>query len=73
MRRDEPRAFGKMIVAWANVHDTRIPIPKALKEWEGGLEGCGINPCDYDWRKWEKVDEADASEVDNAQRKQGDE
>ncbi|KAJ0114868.1 hypothetical protein J7T55_004610 [Diaporthe amygdali] len=66
LRREEPRDFEKMIVAWAYVHDTRIPIPKAIKEWQGGLEGCGINPCDYDWRKWENFDEVDAPELDNA-------
>lgn len=59
LREEEPQGFLNMIVAWADVHDTKIKIPKGLKEWSGGIENCGINPCDYDWRKWEKLDEDD--------------
>lgn len=66
LRQEEPQGFEDMIIAWANVHETKIPIPKGLKQWSGGLEGCGINPCDYDWRKWE-VDDADTHGEGNAQ------
>lgn len=63
LRQEEPQGFENMIVAWAtcNVHDTKIPIPKGLKQWSGGLEGYGINPCDYNWIKWENVDKANVS------------
>lgn len=66
MRLEEPIMFNNMIVAWSNVHDTGILMPKALEEWSGGVEDCGINPCDYNWRKWEKMDGADVSGEDDA-------
>lgn len=54
LRIAEVQSYLDMIVAWANHHETTIEFPKRLEEWNGGLEGCGINPHDYGWRKWEE-------------------
>lgn len=53
LREEELIGFMNMILTWANAHDTKIKIPKGLSECSGGIENCGINPCDYDCgRTW---------------------
>lgn len=54
LRIAEVKSYLDMIVAWANYHETTITLPERLEEWNGGLEGCGTNPHEYDWRKWEE-------------------
>lgn len=67
LRIAEVQSYLDMIVAWANHHETTITFPERLKEWNGGLEGCGINPHDYGWRKWEEEEEAVCDEHNERQ------
>ncbi|KAG8165983.1 hypothetical protein KVR01_004535 [Diaporthe batatas] len=60
LRIAEVRSFVDMVFNWAVHHETKITVPEKLLEWGGDLEGCGINPYDYDWRKWEEEEEEEA-------------
>lgn len=59
LRVEEVNSYLDMIVAWAHVHETRISLPEKLEQWTGSVEGCGANPHDYDWRKWEGANTCD--------------
>lgn len=63
LRVDEVKSFLNMVVAWGNVHETEITLPEKLAEWAGSVEGCGVDPREYDWEKWEDEGEEERKQA----------
>lgn len=65
LRQEELREFLTMLEAWANNNDPDLEIPERLVprfEKPFGEDNLGVDPRDYDWRKWERGEDGDRIE-----------
>lgn len=65
LRKDELRDFLNMLWAWSSNNDPGLEIPERLvprAENPFGEDHLGIDPRDYDWRKWERGEDGDQVE-----------
>lgn len=54
-----------MLWAWSNYNDPDLQVPERLLPYADDLSGednLGVNPRDYDWRKWERDEDGDQEE-----------
>lgn len=64
-RKDELRQFWNMLWAWSNNNDPDLDVPERLQPYADDILGknhLGVDPRDYDWRKWECDEDGDQVE-----------
>lgn len=64
-RKEELRQFWNMLGAWSERNDPDLQTPERLKPYADDMLGedhLGVDPRDYDWRKWECDEDGDQVE-----------